>query len=190
MLVRPAYPATAHAGPEKDRLNKRPRFCLSRASKHFGPAPQHVPLPATMGFYDEIVDANGAYKYYCHGEWKVSSSGATVGISNPSTMAKAFDVQGGFLPRACPDPRAAHRPYIWRGPLTGRARCSLHPGGGRRHLRVREEGPEGVGQDPPVEACRVPPQGAEASRHLLVALGHEPREVVLRQRLARRPRRL
>jgi len=46
-----------------------------------------------MGFYDEIRDVNGAFKYYCHGEWKVSSSGKTVGIQNPSTTTNAFDVQ-------------------------------------------------------------------------------------------------
>ena len=52
-------------------------------------------LAAKMtGFYDEILAKNGVYKYYVNGEWKESSSGKTVGVINPSTLKKDFQVQG------------------------------------------------------------------------------------------------
>ena len=46
------------------------------------------------GFYDEIVASNGVYKYYVNGEWKETSSNRTVGVTNPSTLKKDFQVQG------------------------------------------------------------------------------------------------
>lgn len=46
------------------------------------------------GFYDEIVAKSGVYKYYGNGKWKESSSGKTVGVINPSTLKKDFQVQG------------------------------------------------------------------------------------------------
>ena len=46
------------------------------------------------GFYDEIVAKNGVFKYYGNGEWKETSSGRTVGVINPSTLKKDFQVQG------------------------------------------------------------------------------------------------
>ena len=46
------------------------------------------------GFSDEIVAKNGVFKYYVNGEWKESSSGRTVGVVNPSTLKKDFQVQG------------------------------------------------------------------------------------------------
>ena len=46
------------------------------------------------GFYDEIVASNGVYKYYVNGEWKETSSNKTVGVTNPSTLKKDFQVQG------------------------------------------------------------------------------------------------
>ena len=51
------------------------------------------------GFYDEILAKNGVYKYYGNGEWKETSSGRTVGVTNPSTLKKDFQVQGARLSR-------------------------------------------------------------------------------------------
>lgn len=45
------------------------------------------------GFYDEIIAKNGVYKYYGNGEWKETSSSRTVGVINPSTLKKDFQVQ-------------------------------------------------------------------------------------------------
>lgn len=46
------------------------------------------------GFYSEIISASGAYKAFINGEWRESTSGKTVAISNPTTEATAFTVQG------------------------------------------------------------------------------------------------
>ena len=46
------------------------------------------------GFYDEIVAITGVYKYYVNGEGKETSSNKTVGVTNPSTLKKYFQVQG------------------------------------------------------------------------------------------------
>jgi hypothetical protein len=46
------------------------------------------------GFYSEIISASGAYKAFIDGEWRESTSGKTVSISNPTTEATAFTVQG------------------------------------------------------------------------------------------------
>ena len=50
------------------------------------------------GFYSEIVSSSsGAYKAFIDGEWRESTSGKTVAISNPTTEAVAFTVQGSSL---------------------------------------------------------------------------------------------
>lgn len=46
------------------------------------------------GFFNDVVAANGVYKYYVNGAWRESSSGKTVAITNPSTRETAFQVQG------------------------------------------------------------------------------------------------
>ena len=46
------------------------------------------------GFYDEIRAKNGVFKYYVNGEWKETTSNRTVGVTNPSTLKKEFQVQG------------------------------------------------------------------------------------------------
>ena len=46
------------------------------------------------GFYDEIVAANGVYKFYSDGEWKETTSSRTVKILNPSTNESVYQVQG------------------------------------------------------------------------------------------------
>lgn len=48
---------------------------------------------AGTGFYESILD-NDVFKYYADGEWKVSSSGKSVGITNPSTLKVQYKVQG------------------------------------------------------------------------------------------------
>uniref|UniRef100_A0A061R8T4 NADP-dependent glyceraldehyde-3-phosphate dehydrogenase n=3 Tax=Tetraselmis sp. GSL018 TaxID=582737 RepID=A0A061R8T4_9CHLO len=48
---------------------------------------------APEGFYNDCVDSSsGVFKYY-DGEWKVSSSGNTVKILNPSTNSAQYNVQ-------------------------------------------------------------------------------------------------
>ena len=55
-------------------------------------------LPNKMtGFYSEIVSSSGAYKAFIDGEWRESTSGKTVAISNPTTEATAFTVQGKLI---------------------------------------------------------------------------------------------
>lgn len=44
-------------------------------------------------FYAELKSANGAYKWHCAGKWAESTSGKTVGVINPSTRQKEFEVQ-------------------------------------------------------------------------------------------------
>lgn len=45
-------------------------------------------------FYSEAIGADGAYKFYVNGEWRTSSSGKILSVSNPSTNTEAFRVQG------------------------------------------------------------------------------------------------
>lgn len=51
----------------------------------------------SAGFYNEICAASGTYKAYWNGEWRISSSGKTVAIQNPTTRETAFTVQGKVL---------------------------------------------------------------------------------------------
>ena len=63
----------------------------------FSPPPLFpLPFPQNKmtGFYSEIISASGAYKAFIDGEWRESTSGKTVSISNPTTEATAFTVQG------------------------------------------------------------------------------------------------
>lgn len=46
------------------------------------------------GFYSELVAPDGSYKFFLDNEWKVSTSGKTVGIINPTTNEIQFKVQG------------------------------------------------------------------------------------------------
>lgn len=48
---------------------------------------------AGQGIFKDMVDGD-TYKYYHEGEWKVSTSGKSVGIINPSTLKPLFKVQG------------------------------------------------------------------------------------------------
>ena len=43
--------------------------------------------------FQEIRAGGGAFKYHCDGEWLESSSGKTVGVVNPCTRRKEFEVQ-------------------------------------------------------------------------------------------------
>ena len=54
------------------------------------------------GFYSEIISASGAYKAFIDGEWRESTSGKTVSISNPTTEETAFTVQGRDFPCSTP----------------------------------------------------------------------------------------
>lgn len=47
---------------------------------------------AGKGFYKDIIEGD-TYKYYANGEWKVSSSGKFVPITNPFTLQVQFKVQ-------------------------------------------------------------------------------------------------
>lgn len=47
---------------------------------------------AGKGFYKDIIEGD-TYKYYANGEWKVSSSGNFVPITNPFTLQVQFKVQ-------------------------------------------------------------------------------------------------
>lgn len=44
-------------------------------------------------FYKEIRAASGAFKFHCDGKWLESSSGKTVGVVNPCTRQKEYEVQ-------------------------------------------------------------------------------------------------
>lgn len=48
---------------------------------------------AGSGIFKEIVDGD-IYKYYADGEWKVSASGKSIGVVNPTTLKPQFKVQG------------------------------------------------------------------------------------------------
>lgn len=56
---------------------------------------QMTDVTEQAGFYEELQTSSGVYKYYVNGVWKESVSGKTVGINNPSTEEKVFQVQGG-----------------------------------------------------------------------------------------------
>eukprot|EP00976_Prorocentrum_cordatum_P090288 1188054-Prorocentrum_minimum.AAC.2 len=65
-----------------------------------------------MSFFDEIIAPDGTYKYLVNGEWKVSASGKTVDILNPSKAnAKQFKVQAcsqSYYQRDVHSERGAH----------------------------------------------------------------------------------
>ncbi|KAE8656632.1 NADP-dependent glyceraldehyde-3-phosphate dehydrogenase [Hibiscus syriacus] len=48
---------------------------------------------AGTAVFAELVDEDGAFKYYSYGEWKKSSSGKSVAIINPTTRQPQFKVQ-------------------------------------------------------------------------------------------------
>lgn len=48
---------------------------------------------AGKGVFKDILDGD-VFKYYGDGEWKRSSSGQSVSISNPATRKPLFRVQG------------------------------------------------------------------------------------------------
>lgn len=48
---------------------------------------------AGTGIFKEIIDGD-VYKFYVDGEWKVSTSGKSVGIINPSNLKPTYKVQG------------------------------------------------------------------------------------------------
>jgi hypothetical protein len=48
---------------------------------------------AGTGVFAEILDGE-VYKYYADGEWRVSGSGKTVAIVNPTTRKTQYKVQG------------------------------------------------------------------------------------------------
>jgi hypothetical protein len=52
-----------------------------------------APAPAKAVAFPEILAKCGSYRYLVNGEWKESSSGATVAIKNPQTNDTAFTVQ-------------------------------------------------------------------------------------------------
>jgi glyceraldehyde-3-phosphate dehydrogenase (NADP+) len=75
------------------------------------------------GFYREIRAPGGAYKWHCDGRWLESSSGKTVGVVNPSTRARDFEVQActqGEVDAAFAAAKAAQRGWA-RTPLWKRA---------------------------------------------------------------------
>lgn len=47
-----------------------------------------------MAVFEEIIDENGAYKFFYDGAWRKSSSGKSVPIINPTTRKPHFRVQG------------------------------------------------------------------------------------------------
>lgn len=48
---------------------------------------------ASKDFFSDIRSSDGTFKYFCDGEWLESSSGKTVGVVNPCTRRKEFEVQ-------------------------------------------------------------------------------------------------
>lgn len=44
-------------------------------------------------FYQEIRTPGGAIKWHCDGQWLESSSGKTVGVVNPTTRKREYEVQ-------------------------------------------------------------------------------------------------
>lgn len=44
-------------------------------------------------FYEGLRAASGAFKWHCDGKWLESTSGKTVGVVNPASRAKEFEVQ-------------------------------------------------------------------------------------------------
>lgn len=51
---------------------------------------------AGTGLFAEILEGED-YKYYSDGEWKISSSGKSVAIVNPTTRKTQYKVQGTSL---------------------------------------------------------------------------------------------
>lgn len=50
---------------------------------------------AGKGVFKDLMDGD-TFKFYADGEWKRSSSGASVNILNPSTRKVQYKVQGSF----------------------------------------------------------------------------------------------
>lgn len=50
-------------------------------------------------FYSVIRAETGVYKYYCNGQWLVSTSGKSVPVINPTTQEKDYAVQGEWCAR-------------------------------------------------------------------------------------------
>ena len=48
---------------------------------------------AGNGVFSEIIEGE-VFKYYADGEWKISSSGKSVSIINPTTRKTQYKVQG------------------------------------------------------------------------------------------------
>lgn len=44
-------------------------------------------------FYGDIRAPSGAFKYFVNGQWRESSSGKTVAVTNPTTLQKDYQVQ-------------------------------------------------------------------------------------------------
>jgi hypothetical protein len=55
---------------------------------------------AGTGVFAEILEGE-VYRYYADGEWRVSASGKSVAIVNPTTRLTQYRVQGGFRLHAC-----------------------------------------------------------------------------------------
>lgn len=51
---------------------------------------------AGNGLFADIIDGE-VFKYYADGEWKISSSGKSVSIINPTTRKTQYKVQGKFF---------------------------------------------------------------------------------------------
>lgn len=51
---------------------------------------------AGNGLFADIIDGE-VFKYYADGEWKISSSGKSVSIINPTTRKTQYKVQGNFF---------------------------------------------------------------------------------------------
>ena len=58
---------------------------------------------AGQGIFQDIIDGD-TFKYYADGEWKVSVSNKSVGITNPSTLKTVYKVQGRSWPSSSSAP--------------------------------------------------------------------------------------
>jgi hypothetical protein len=90
-----------------------------------GAAPRAKGFATMAGdaFYKEIRAAGGAYKWHCDGAWRESTSGKTVGVFNPSTRARDYEVQActqSEVDEAFAAAKAAQRAWA-RTPLWQRA---------------------------------------------------------------------
>jgi hypothetical protein len=67
-----------------------------------------------MTFYDEIAAAESTtFKYYVNGEWRVSASGSTVAVLNPSKgNSVAYKVQACTQVGATPNPGLPTAPHL------------------------------------------------------------------------------